>query len=122
MSAAVVRNTKFFKEDDDSEPVKDWLNKLKRKKKFVEVSRINSRINRAAQGNCGDHRFLAGAFGELKIDYGPCYRVYFGLDGEELIVLLNGGSKNDQQADIDLAKTRWTRYLEHKAKEENDGS
>ena len=121
MLAAVVRKTKFFKEDDGSEPVKDWLNHMKRKNKFVEVAKINSRIKRAGQGNFGDYRFLAGALGELKIDYGPGYRVYFGLDGDELIVLLNGGAKNDQQADIDLAQKRWERYLKQNGTEEEDG-
>lgn len=121
MPAAVVRKAKFFKEDDGSEPVKDWLKEMKRKKKFVEVQRINTRIGRAELGNFGDHRILEGAFGELKIDYGPGYRVYFGLEGEELIILLSGGTKNDQQGDIDLAKSRWERYLGSKVKEESDG-
>jgi len=118
---AGVRKTSFFKEDDDSEPVKDWLNGMRRKKRFVEYQKISTRIDRAAQGNFGDHRILGGAFGELRIDYGPGYRVYFGLIGDELIVLLNGGTKSDQQADIELAKSRWERYLEENTKEDRDG-
>ena len=117
----VVRKTKFFKEDDDSEPVKEWLDGMRRKKRLVEYQKISTRIGRAAQGNFGDHRFLGGAFGELRIDYGLGYRVYFGLVGDELIVLLNGGAKDDQQADIELAKSRWERYLEENAKGDSDG-
>ena len=118
MSTTVTRRLIFFKEDDGSEPVLDWLNRMKRKKLFVEHGRITSRINRAAQGNFGNHQMLGGAFGELKIDFGPGYRVYFGLVGNQLIVLLNGGSKNDQQADIELARSRWNRYIEANGKED----
>lgn len=119
MADPAVRRTKFYK--DGPEPVKDWLDELKRKKKFVEHIKIIVRIDRAAQGNLGDHRLLGGAFGELKIDFGPGYRVYFGLAGDQLIVLLSGGTKNDQQANIELAKSRWQRYLNEHAKGNSDG-
>jgi putative addiction module killer protein len=114
---AVVRKVIFFKEDDDSEPVRDWLDELKERRRMVEHSKISTRISRAGQGNFGDHRMLGGAFGELKIDLGPGYRVYFGLDGCELIVLLSGGSKDDQQSDIELAESRWDRYRKENDKE-----
>jgi putative addiction module killer protein len=107
VSTIIERKTVFFKDEDNSEPVLDWLNELKKKRRVVEHSKITTRINRAAQGNLGDHRMLGGAFG-------PAYRVYFGLDGNELIVLLSGGSKDNQQADIELAKSRWERYRKNK--------
>jgi putative addiction module killer protein len=111
----------FYKEDDNSEPVKTWLEDMKKKKKVVEYQKVATRINRASQGNFGDHRMLGGAFGELKIDYGPGYRVYFGIERDELIVLLNGGSKDNQQSDIEVAKSRWDRYRNESAKENRDG-
>lgn len=114
MPTAVTREAKFFREDDGSEPVRTWLDEMKKKRRIVEHGKILTRINRAAQGNFGDHRMLGGAFGELKIDFGPGYRVYFGIVGDELIILLNGGSKEDQQFDIELAKSRWDRYLNGK--------
>jgi len=114
---AVPRKSVFFKEDDDSEPVRNWLNEMKRKKRIVEHGKITTRINRAAQGNFGDHRMLDGALGELRIDYGPGYRVYFGIVGDELVILLNVGSKDDQQSDIELARSRWDRYLKETGKE-----
>jgi putative addiction module killer protein len=117
---AVTRKPVFFKEDDDSEPVLDWLNEMKKKKRMVEHGKITTRINRAAQGNFGDYRMLGGALGELRIDYGPGYRVYFGIVGDELVILFNGGSKDDQQSDIELAKTRWDRYLNENGKEAFD--
>jgi putative addiction module killer protein len=113
---AVTRKPVFFKEDDNSEPVLDWLNEMMKKRRTVEHVKITTRINRAAQGNFGEHRMLGGGFGELKIDYGPGYRVYFGLVGDEFVILLNGGSKTSQQSDIDLARSRWERYLKENAK------
>ena len=120
MSEATPREAKFFKENG-SEPVKEWLAELKRKGKHVEVSQINTRIQRASQGNLGSHRFLAGNLGELKIDYGAGYRVYFGLDGDTFLILLSGGTKQDQQEDIKLAEARWKQYLEEKGKETKHG-
>jgi len=54
---------------------------------------------------------------ERKIDWGPGYRIYFGMDGADLVVLLGGGSKKDQQKDIALAQERWRDYRRRKAKE-----
>ena len=51
---------------------------------------------------------------ECKIDYGPGYRVYFGKDGDAIVVLLTGGSKKGQQADINHAKELWAEYKERK--------
>ena len=51
---------------------------------------------------------------EYRIDFGPGYRVYFGRDGDALVILLGGGTKRRQQRDIDDAKTRWTDYKRRK--------
>ena len=58
---------------------------------------------RRANGNAGQHRNLAGGIFELKIDFGPGYRVYYAERGGELIVLLAGGDKSTQQQDIKAA-------------------
>ena len=55
-------------------------------------------------GNPGDHRFLGDMVSEMRIDYGPGYRVYYKDTGEEIIILLCGGDKSTQQADIARAK------------------
>lgn len=117
------RTANYFQSDDGAEPVKEWLEKLRKKKQFIEYSKIISRIDRAQSGNFGDHRFLGGNFGEMRIDFGPGYRVYFGIDGDEIILLLHGGTKESQQEDISLAEARWKKYLESKRKEDaNDNS
>ena len=77
-----------------------WLKKLRDDNaKF----RIYERIRRLALGNPGDNRFL-GDISELRIDYGPGYRIYFKDTGKEIIILLCGGDKSTQQADIANAR------------------
>jgi putative addiction module killer protein len=77
-----------------------WLKKLRDKE---AKSRIYDRIDRLTKGNPGDNRFL-GDISEMRIDYGPGYRVYYKDTGKEIIILLCGGDKSNQQADIENAK------------------
>ena len=62
-------------------------------------------------GNFGSCRSLKSEVWELKIDLGPGYRIYFGLHGDTVVVLLNGGDKSTQSRDIELAHEFWTEYL-----------
>lgn len=54
---------------------------------------------------------------ELRLNFGPGYRVYFGKDGERLVILLGGGDKKSQQADIDAAHVLWAEYKKRKREE-----
>lgn len=114
---SVSRKINFYIDEDGREVVKDWLFELKRKKKFSELSKIQTRIDRAGAGNFGDHRFIFGNLLELKISFGPGYRVYLGIDGNKLIILVNGGTKETQQEDIEVAKKNWQCYLKAKTGE-----
>jgi putative addiction module killer protein len=67
-------------------------------------------LERLADGNTSNVKALGGGVSELKIDFGPGYRIYFGREGSEIIVLLGGGTKKRQQNDIAEALTRWTEY------------
>jgi putative addiction module killer protein len=78
----------------------DWENNLK---DLVVRARIQARIERLAQGNPGQHRALTGGVSELKLDFGAGYRVYYTQRGKTLIVLLAGGDKSSQSADIKTA-------------------
>ena len=80
----------------------DWINSLKDR---AGRARIQVRVDRLAHGNPGQHRNLAGGIAELKIDFGPGYRVYYTERGGELIILLAGGDKSTQQQDIKTAIT-----------------
>lgn len=66
-------------------------------------ARVGVRVFRLAHGNPGQHRVLAGGVVEMKIDFGPGYRVYFTQCGAELVLLLAGGDKSTQRRDIETA-------------------
>jgi putative addiction module killer protein len=66
--------------------------------------RIASRISRLESGNPGDVKPVGGGVSELRIDHGPGYRVYFAKQGKEIVILLCGGDKRTQDADIKTAK------------------
>ena len=78
----------------------DWLDSLR---DLAARARVQARIERLRSGNPGSHRVLAGGVCELKIDTGPGYRVYYTQRGSRLVVLLAGGDKSSQAADIRLA-------------------
>ncbi len=78
-----------------------WLTKLNDRR---AAARILVRIDRLALGNAGDARFVGGGVSELKIDYGPGYRVYFSQQGSKLVLLLCGGDKSTQRGDIKTAQ------------------
>jgi putative addiction module killer protein len=70
---------------------------------------IRVRLNRLAQGNLGDCKPVGNGLHELRIDFGPGYRIYFAEDGPSLILLV-GGDKNSQARDIREAKEYWRDY------------
>lgn len=77
-------------------------------------SRVLARIERFEGGNLGEYRHLGGGLCESKLDFGPGYRIYFGIKGAELILLLCGGDKASQGKDIKKAKAYWNDYREKK--------
>ena len=78
----------------------DWLRGLRDR---AAAARIAIRIDRLALGNPGQYRNLTGGVREMKIDYGPGYRVYFTERAGEIVILLCGGDKKRQDADIAAA-------------------
>ncbi|QYU69591.1 type II toxin-antitoxin system RelE/ParE family toxin [Leptolyngbya sp. 15MV] len=79
----------------------EWFAGLRDRK---AKAKIVGRIRRAAGGNFGDHRSVKGGVYEMRVDYGPGYRVYYFQRGEALVILLCGGDKRTQDADIAYAK------------------
>lgn len=77
-----------------------WLDGLK---DTQARARVQVRIERLAGGNAGDARSVGGAVSEMRIDYGPGYRVYFTKLGRAIVILLAGGDRKTQDADIRLA-------------------
>lgn len=78
-----------------------WLDKLKDER---AAARIVTRIRRMEVGNAGDVRSVGEGVSEIRVDYGPGYRIYFTRRGRTLIILLCGGDKKSQHKDIALAK------------------
>ena len=85
-----------------SEELDRWLRKLRDER---AAARIQARLLRLSLGNAGDAKPVGEGVSEMRIDYGPGYRIYFKRRGEEVILLLVGGDKSTQDADIKLAKT-----------------
>jgi len=83
-----------------------WFDKLD----AVAAAKVTVAITRMAAGNFGDHKSVGAGVHEHRIDFGPGYRIYFGLDGDELVILLVGGNKKRQQQDIAEAKALWQDY------------
>jgi putative addiction module killer protein len=83
-----------------TEVYRDWINSLRDR---AGRARIQVRVDRLVRGNPGKHRVLTDGVCELKINYGPGYRVYYTQRGDVMIVLLAGGDKSTQSQDIQTA-------------------
>ena len=81
-----------------------WLDKLADQIARASVLR---RIQRAESGNFGDHRYLEDGISEMRINYGPGYRLYYAQDEATVYLLLIGGDKRTQSRDIERAKAIW---------------
>jgi len=103
----------YYVTPDGRNVFRDWLDQLRDKKTRLAIDR---RLIRIEQGNLGDHRFCRDGVWELRVDLGPGYRVYYGLSGSAVVVLLCGGDKSTQRADIDRA----CEYLERLKSEGQD--
>lgn len=92
--------------EDGKSSFAKWFRKLPP----VAAARIDKYLRRMEHGNLGDSKSVGGGVKELRIDYGPGYRVYYGRDDERIIILLVGGTKSSQAKDITEARAHWTRY------------
>jgi putative addiction module killer protein len=88
-------------------PFKEWLDGLK---DIVVRQKVRIRLDRVRLGNLGKNRSVGEGIYELKVDYGPGYRVYYGLEGKTVVLLLLGGDKSTQKKDIAQAKMYWEDY------------
>ena len=99
-----------YETEDGNSPFANWFDGLHVK----AAVKIRAALARMEAGNPGDVKSVGDGVSERRIDFGPGYRVYFGRDGEELVVLLAGGTKRRQQRDIDQAKAYWADYKARK--------
>lgn len=89
-----------YKTESTAEPITDWLSGLRDKQ---ARARIEMRFSRLAAGNFGDCKALRDGVSELRIDWGAGYRIYYGMIGKTIVLLLCGGDKRTQDADIQRA-------------------
>lgn len=87
-------------------PFGDWFEGLAAQ----PAARIRTALARLEQGNLSNVKSVGSGVLEYRIDSGPGYRIYFGRDGDTLIILLAGGTKRRQERDIEAARERWTDY------------
>lgn len=99
-----------YLDESGTSPFAQWraaLNEIARE-------RITKALARLALGNVSNVKSVGAGVNEVRINFGPGYRVYFGWDGTTVVILLGGGSKKRQQNDIATAQARWLDYKRRK--------
>ena len=97
---------RYYVTADGRQPFAEWFAGLEP----VTRAKVARAVARMEQGNLSNVKPVGGGVLEYRIDFGPGYRVYFGRDGDALVILLTGGSKQRQQRDIEAALACWQDY------------
>ena len=98
--------------EEGKAPFDDWFNKLN----TAAALKVRTALARIETGNLGDVKPVGQGVSERRITFGPGYRVYFGQDGDKLVILLCGGTKKRQSKDIEQAKAFLNDYKSRKQK------
>jgi len=98
---------------DGSNPYRKWFNSLN----AHAAAKVALAVTRMGQGNLSNTKGVGAGLHEYTVDFGPGYRIYFGRDGERLVILLGGGTKKRQQEDIRRAQYLWADYKRRKKAE-----
>jgi putative addiction module killer protein len=117
MSAAQPYTIDMYVTRTGSVPFEEWLVRLRDAR---ARARIRVRIDRLSLGNPGDVRSAGGGVWELRIDYGPGYRVYYAQSNTTTLLLLCGGDKTTQAVDIRQAQASWAEYQQRRRHEPPD--
>ena len=115
----ITRDVRNYITPEGRNPFRQWLTQLQDKKARANIQR---RIARLREGNFGDFRRLNRDLWELRINYGPGYRVYFGMFTSHIVILLCGGRKGTQQRDIARAQNYWNELRSRSHEYRNDTS
>jgi len=98
---------RHFLSEDERDPLQEWLKKLRDP---IAKMQVVKRVNRIESGIFGDHKFCRDGVWELRIDQGAGYRVYYAMSGALVVLLLCGGDKGSQDADIERAIGYWKNW------------
>lgn len=107
------RKATEYLDAEGASPFGRWFHQLNAE----AANKVTTAIYRLEFGNFSNVESVGEGVSEYKIDFGPGYRIYFGIDGKEFIILLVGGSKKRQRRDIDNAKGYWQQYKSRKREE-----
>ena len=99
-----------YLDTDGHSPYAAWSDRLNRE----AAAKLVAALARVQQGNLSNAKGVGAGVYEYRIDFGPGYRIYFGKDGERLVILVGGGTKKRQQEDIKTALARWQDYKQRK--------
>jgi putative addiction module killer protein len=91
-------------------PFRSWFERLDR----IAALKIDIALRRLEQGNVSNVKSVGGGIYEYRIDFGPGYRLYLAYDGQQIVILLGGGTKKRQGKDIASARARWADYERRK--------
>jgi len=105
-----VIEVREYTDQSGRNPFDRWFEKLNE----VAQARITTAISRVRSGNLSAAKAVGAGVSELRLDFGPGYRIYFGRDGNTLVILLGGGTKKRQPADIESAQAIWREYKKEK--------
>jgi putative addiction module killer protein len=97
---------RYYVASDGHQPFAEWFADLDP----IARAKVTRAVARMEQGNLSNAKTVGEGVLEYRIDFGPGYRVYFGRDGETLLILMMGGTKKRQQRDINTAKEYWRDY------------
>jgi putative addiction module killer protein len=100
-------------DDNGNKPFAKWFADLDHN----AAARVTTALTRIELGNFSNVKGVGAGVFECKIDFGPGYRIYFGKDGDRLVILVGGGSKKRQSKDIAAAQERWADYKRRKKQE-----
>jgi putative addiction module killer protein len=109
----MVVETREYLDKSGRSPFGKWFDSLD----SAAASKVTVALVRLEQGNFSNVKGVGAGVYECRIDFGPGYRVYFGKDGEALVILLGGGTKKRQNTDIQRAAEYWKNYTQRKAQE-----
>ena len=101
---------RYYVGSSGEEPFAAWFADLE----SVARAKVTRAVVRLEQGNFSNVKSLGQGVFEYRIDFGPGYRIYFGQDGQALVILLTGGTKKRQDRDIDAAYAYWQDYKQSK--------
>ncbi|MFZ0803768.1 MAG: type II toxin-antitoxin system RelE/ParE family toxin [Terriglobales bacterium] len=101
-----------YLDPDGRSPFAEWFTDLN----APAAAKVTVGLTRLLRGNLSNVKSVGAGVCEYRLDFGPAYRIYFGKDGERLVILLGGGVKKRQQRDINDAISRWQDYKRRKKK------